>query len=382
MAAGKKKRSFCPIPRVRGHIAVLTAFMLLASFPHAAYAADDPPVVQEGVPGAASASGVLTRAQMAHKETMLYERAVAAIRNGGDALDAENAIELGGAGGDVPVSPAPDADGSMPDVHYVCYDGVTDYLIAVSGSRMYVYYVRITSEGTYYLSRVRASGEALRKFRAMAVPENRATTEEFWNHVTLSRPEGDTDVHIRPVDSNGVMMVPYFNQGSGYYMGNGEWACQDWPNVTFNVNGHTMHEAGCGFFSTAMALSYLKQEIIAPVDFKENGQYIDNKGSAVTVGVATAASYGVNAYFTGDLNEVIEALRNGHPVMAHVGKSVFTNGGHYILLVGYLPDGTFAVNDPGHMDNTYFYNGKTFPGSVIMDAVAQRDVSTGFTIFE
>ena len=102
-------------------------------------------------------------------------------------------------------------------------------------------------------------------------------------------------------------------------------------------------------------------------------------GSMVTIGTVSAASYGVDAYITGDFDEVLMALRNGQPVMEHVGSPPFTNEGHYILLVGILPDGTIAVNDPGHMDNSYWYCGVSWPVDVILGAV--KNINTAFTVF-
>ena len=149
--------------------------------------------------------------------------------------------------------------------------------------------------------------------------------------------------------------------------------------ISFNVNGHTMSQAGCGFFSTAMALSYILQRVVAPIDFKENGQYIAGGGSAVTVGVTSASMYRVPAYLTSDIGEVLTALRNGQPVMEHVGSPPFTLNGHYILLVGVLPDGTIAVNDPGHVENSYWYCGVSFPLETIVGCM--KDPSTAFTVF-
>jgi hypothetical protein len=302
-----------------------------------------------------SDSGGITKLE--HKENLIRERIHLAI---GDAW--LNTIE---------------------PVHYVCYDNMTDYVLTEFNGKVFAFYVRTTPNGEYFLSKIDMTYVPEEKFRAMMTPDTLTSTDMFWEKVALSEPtlEEQQTMQVRPVDGNGVMMVPYFNQGAGYYLGNGEWTCTDWPDATFNVNGHTMHAAGCGFFSTAMALSYLKQTIISPVEFKENGQYISGSGSAVTIGIATAESYGVHAYFTSDINDVIEALKNGHPVLAHVGPSVFTDNGHYILLVGYV-NGLFAVNDPGHCSNTYFYNGTLWDQDTIMNAVLGRDLETAFTIFD
>ena len=178
-----------------------------------------------------------------HKETMIRERVIMELSG----VDTEHSIDITGN-----ETVNEDID---PELYYTCYDGITDYVLTEYNGELYVFYVRITVDGQYFLSRVKLSGQADDKFRAMMTAENRHTDTMFWNKVALSKPDDDQEVTIRPVDANGVMLVPYFNQGAGYYVGNGEWTATDWPNVQFNVNGHTMHEAGCGFFSTAMALS-------------------------------------------------------------------------------------------------------------------------------
>ena len=276
-----------------------------------------------------------------------------------------------------------DHNNTAPDdmkVYYVCTDG-TDYIaVDDGGEEPDVYLACITKSGEYFVSTEEISDVAVSTVSKKMTEENLTSSEEFWNKITLlDMPEGTVfGLSVRPVDQNGVMAVPYFNQGAGYYE-NGTWTHTDWPNAAFAVNGHTMHQAGCGFFSTAMALSYLLEDTISPVDFKENGQYIANEGSAVTVGVVTAHLYGVPAYTTGDWNTVVAALKNGHPVMEHVGPSVFTRAGHYIVLVGVLPDGSIAVNDPSHTSNTYWYNHVVFRPETII--AAAKDRGTAFTIF-
>ena len=263
--------------------------------------------------------------------------------------------------------------------YFICDNG-TDYVVAEDDGEQYIYNACITRSGEYFLADDTIN-EGIRMHVSTLVDDScLRSTEPFWNHVLLrDAPQTSSGSNQnRPTDANGVMMVPYFNQGAGYFV-NGTWMYTEWPGVSFNVNGHTMSQAGCGFFSTAMALSYVLQRIVAPIDFKENGQYIAGGGSAVTVGVASASMYHVPAYMTSDINEVLMALRNGQPVMEHVGSPPFTNGGHYILLVGVLPDGTIAVNDPGHVENSYWYCGVSFPIETIMRCV--KDPSTAFTVF-
>ena len=83
------------------------------------------------------------------------------------------------------------------------------------------------------------------------------------------------------VDENGMLRVPYINQGNGLYE-NGNWTHTDWPEAKFKLNGHTIHQAGCGTCSTAMGLSYVLGRLISPLEFMDNGQYTGN-GSADTV---------------------------------------------------------------------------------------------------
>ena len=53
------------------------------------------------------------------------------------------------------------------------------------------------------------------------------------------------------------------------------------------------------------------------------------------------------------IEDLDEALDNGHPVIALIGKaSIFTDYGHFIVLAGKTPDGKYIVNDP-NIENYY-----------------------------
>lgn len=139
---------------------------------------------------------------------------------------------------------------------------------------------------------------------------------------------------------------PFFYQGAGFYDG-ASWRHFDWQHAKFSINGHEMWEAGCGFVATAMALSYLSGKIIGPVDFMENGEYTGD-GAAHTVGVNSAAQYGIKAHRTADWKEVESALRDGLPVMVlETGPSMWAKTGHYILVSGLTPEGKVTVYNPG-----------------------------------
>ena len=118
-----------------------------------------------------------------------------------------------------------------------------------------------------------------------------------------------------------------------------------------------------------------------PVEFMDNGMYIPDQGSNQDIGVFTANSYGVSAYRTSSFEEALKALQSGYPVMYHVGpQSIFTDYGHYIVLVGATSDGRIGVNDPSHRDYTYWYNGTLHDRATI--ETARRDSNPEpFTIF-
>ncbi|GEM_PF-4780058 len=151
---------------------------------------------------------------------------------------------------------------------------------------------------------------------------------------------------------NGLMRLMQFYQGLGFWDGR-TWRHKEWPVTTFAINGHVMNDAGCGFFATAMALSYLSERFISPIEFKENGEYTGN-GAAHTIGVNTAAQYGIPAHRTADWKEAKEALRDGLPVMVLEGPGMWAKTGHFILLAGILPDGTLAVYNPGGDPHTQY----------------------------
>lgn len=151
---------------------------------------------------------------------------------------------------------------------------------------------------------------------------------------------------------------PFFYQGAGFFDGK-SWRHFNWQHAKFSINGHEMWEAGCGFVATAMALSYLSGKIIGPVDFMENGEYTGD-GAAHTVGVNSAAQYGIAAHRTGDWNEAESALRDGLPVMVlETGPSMWAKSGHYILVSGLTPEGKVTVYNPGG-DVHFQYNAEDY----------------------
>ena len=71
-----------------------------------------------------------------------------------------------------------------------------------------------------------------------------------------------------------------------------------------------------------------------------------------------AENYGVHSrWIANDADAILSALREGKPVIAHMGPGIFTSRGHYLVLRGVTEDGLVLMNDPNSRDNC----AKAFP---------------------
>lgn len=133
-------------------------------------------------------------------------------------------------------------------------------------------------------------------------------------------------------------------------------------NVAFGED--TVGASGCGPCALAMALSYVNDEIITP------GEVCEKIGGEDTA----YCDYGNGAYWdlmidcppmfgavgrNIDGSEIIDCLKNGHPVIVIMGEGEFTKGGHFITLSGVDENDCVYVNDSNdnlrkdHYNNTY-----------------------------
>lgn len=123
----------------------------------------------------------------------------------------------------------------------------------------------------------------------------------------------------------------------------------------------TIRSSGCGITSLAMVASYLTGEEITP-DMLTNGYRGDNPASAMHAGIknlglklTTYEGWGIACQ---ELNEdgktnLDAALEAGKPVIARMNSSsLFTEGGHFIVIAGKTEDGKYIVNDP-NLENYY-----------------------------
>lgn len=126
----------------------------------------------------------------------------------------------------------------------------------------------------------------------------------------------------------------------------------NYPHITFSKGG-TVAQYGCGFVCTAMVLSYLTGSEVTVEELVEWGgdTYFNGKGVDGPLFAAAAEEWDVGEVQTATKEEkdvVIEALRNGSPIIAHMKTGMFTGSyGHFIVLTGIDENNRVSINDPG-----------------------------------
>lgn len=123
----------------------------------------------------------------------------------------------------------------------------------------------------------------------------------------------------------------------------------DYPDTPYGRYGDTVASDGCGITSLAMVLSYLLDEEILPDELAEKyGKYCTGNGSTWELFPDSAEDFGVTIEKQAfSWSDVVKALKNGRVVIANAkGGSIFTSGGHFIVLDGITEDGKILVKDP------------------------------------
>jgi len=115
--------------------------------------------------------------------------------------------------------------------------------------------------------------------------------------------------------------------------------------------------SGCNVTCLSMVIAYLTGDSVQnpQVLFKwavKNGLY-HGDGLGHDQMSKIAAQYDVASEWIGrDGDAVVAALKNGIPVIAHMGPGLFTEYGHYIVLRGVTENGKILVNDPNSRSNS------------------------------
>ncbi|MBR0397508.1 MAG: C39 family peptidase [Eubacterium sp.] len=146
-----------------------------------------------------------------------------------------------------------------------------------------------------------------------------------------------------------ILKVPYINQHKGLWVPelhgfiNGSWGGQHFEGSTRTLSGN-----GCGFACSAMAISYMRGEVLNPVNIMNRACGFNGVAGDRDVGVKSAAKYGFRAVTVAQPGKarIVSEILAGNPVMVLEKKSKFGGGGgHFILIMGYR-NGRFAVYDP------------------------------------
>jgi len=108
-------------------------------------------------------------------------------------------------------------------------------------------------------------------------------------------------------------------------------------------------KSGCGIACVSMVLTYLLDEEVTIEELAQKYfRYKVEGGSSYNLFPDSAEDYGVTIEKqTWNWQEVMTALEEGHVVIANVrAPSIFTTGGHFIVLSGITEDGRILVRDP------------------------------------
>lgn len=149
---------------------------------------------------------------------------------------------------------------------------------------------------------------------------------------------------------------------------------QDYEDVGLGYSSNVA-EAGCGFTSCSMVVSYLTGQTITPREFVgdwSQEHFGDDIGMYYTLPQAAADHYGLGTVEeTYDIDRVVEALQNGQPVISSQDGGTFDQYGygHLITLRGVTDDGRILVNDPNI--NNSEYNTSSFTAEEIDENVGK-----------
>ena len=165
--------------------------------------------------------------------------------------------------------------------------------------------------------------------------------------------------------SNDISEVPKYYQS-------------DYNDIKYG--GGTIKSAGCGLVCLAMVDSYYngakgktEREVIEELAKKYGNAYADKKTGRSSYGLFQDTSEELNLPYEEyihyanekSFDQVVEKLEEGAVVVGLAkGSSIFTKGGHFVVLTGVTDDGNIIVNDPNKYNHIEFtkWPGKTGAG--------------------
>jgi len=167
---------------------------------------------------------------------------------------------------------------------------------------------------------------------------------QYVPYIFISTEDTGSDVKALslPDPAGGTNGIPYFNQRNYTQIYGAK--CDGSP---------TIKTSGCGPTSAAMVLSHYgvsADPVSVAASFEAGGFRICGSGSSYAAFSDSAivkdnSLKGENIPISN--HEKIEGyLKNNEPIIISVGKSRFTNGGHFMVLTGIDSNGDFSINDP------------------------------------
>ena len=145
---------------------------------------------------------------------------------------------------------------------------------------------------------------------------------------------------------------------------------KDYTNtlVILDGDGKSVESSGCAAVCLSMALAYLYLELPQSPEtiFRDAclaGLYQGNGFNLSSI-KKLGEGYGIEVQQVGRYPGAVRtALMKGFPVIAYMGKGLFSNGGHYILLRGFAEEDDVYVNDPNSRERS----DRAYPLSVIVE---------------
>ncbi len=131
-----------------------------------------------------------------------------------------------------------------------------------------------------------------------------------------------------------------------------------WKNIPYTSTGNssqTIGSSGCGPTSAAMIVAGLKDSSVTPITMADlyvrNGFRSANDGTYASAFKWTANRYNIPFKQLYNVNDAIQAVRDGYYLVVSCSNGLFTTGGHYIVICG-IDGNTLKIYDP------YLYGGK------------------------
>ena len=126
----------------------------------------------------------------------------------------------------------------------------------------------------------------------------------------------------------------------------------------------TVRTSGCGLCSAIMALDILRPEVEFTVEQAVELSYSVNANATVGTSYnyfapAFANRFGLKVQASMQVEDLQNCLRTGGVAVVLVRGDrdgqvgLFTNGGHYMTVIGEEPDGRFAILDPSYKEGKF-----------------------------